>query len=256
MKIIAYTALLYGADYLGYAIRSIIDYVDELWVLYDNSGHGSHGSYTDRPCPDSHATLAKIAQDAAGDKLHWYDGAWSHEGAQRDTIHQLVPDADVIFVLDADEIWSPSIINWALAATIDPINNKPRYDGISRVRVPMVHFWRSFHRAVIHDPAYPERIIFPKSHDAVTITQGTLHGYIAHLGYSQRSEIVEFKQHTHGHRGQWRSDDWFNTVFMANAQVNCHPVGSEYWSPEAVDPLDYMPEFMAEHPYFNLELIP
>lgn len=111
----------------------------------------------------------------------------------------------------------------------------------------------------------PERIIFPKSKHRNT---GVLypprnrygehpHWFIAHMGYAQRSEIVEYKQHTHGHRGEWRRDvDWFNDKFLANAQHDTHPVGSEYWNPEPVNPLDYMPAFMKDHPYFNLEVIP
>ena len=43
---------------------------------------------------------------------------------------------------------------------------------------------------------------------------------------------------------------------MANAQKDCHPVGSEYWNPETVDPMDYMPSWMKDHPYYKMELIP
>src|SRR5574342_223323 len=105
MKTDAYTALLYGSDYLAYAIRSVIDYVDEYHVIYDASGSGSHGSKTDRTCPDSRETLYALADGAAGHKLRWHDGTWPYEGAQRDAIHEYAPDADVILVLDADEVW-------------------------------------------------------------------------------------------------------------------------------------------------------
>jgi hypothetical protein len=85
----------------------------------------------------------------------------------------------------------------------------------------MVHFWRSFSRAITHDPAFPERIIFPKFPEG-SETWWTM-GNIAHMGYAQRPAIVEYKQHTHGHRGEWRTDDWFNTVYMANAQSELSP---------------------------------
>lgn len=246
MKTIAYTALHYGADYLGYAIRSVIDHIDEYHVLY--TPVGSHGARTDRPCPDSAETLYNIASTAAGAKLHWHAGMWDYEGQQRDAIHAIVPDADVVLVLDADEIWPYDLVMGCIANA--DLN-------VRTWRTPIIHFWRSFYRAVLHDPAWPVRAIYPKHTNGINGTYSSMHLHpICHMGYAQRSELVEYKQHTHGHKGEWRKDDWFNTVFMANAQTNCHPVGSEYWNPEPVNPLDYMPEFMKDHPYFNMEVIP
>lgn len=249
MKVIAYTALLYGKDYLYWAIKSVIDYVDEYHVIYDATGHGSHGHVTDRECPDKRWELINQATAAAGDKLRWHDGGpFAHEGRQREAIHQYAPDADVILVLDADEIWHPLTVKGALSA----VENNPQFN---QWRVSIIHYWRSFYRCVLHDPAFPVRIINKRATD--TREHHVVPGMpINHMGYAQRSEIVEYKQHTHGHKGEWRKDDWFNTVFMANAQTTCHPVGSEYWNPEAVNPWDYMPEFMKNHPYANMEVIP
>lgn len=251
-KIVGYTALLYGSDFLGYAIRSIIDYIDEYHVIY--SPMGAHGSYTAVPCPDSRADLYDIATRAAGDKLRWHDaGPFRHEGEQRDSIHEYAPDADVILVLDADEIWPRKLAH----DVIDFHNRFYPSDAVHRLRLPMIHFWRSFHKAVLHDPAYPERVIYPKYAGKGTATFSSHDMPIAHMGYAQRSEIVRFKLLTHGHRGEFRRDvDWFNDVFMANRQTDCHPVGSEYWNPETVDPLKYMPSFMSEHPYFKMDVIP
>lgn len=250
MKVISYTALHYGKEYLYYAIRSVIDHVDEHHILY--SPVGSHGSRTDRPCPDTRGELIGEATRAAGDKLRWHDGYWDYEGQQRDSIYQYAPDADVILVVDADEIWPEPLVCWAT----DRDNPCGRI-MTRRFRAPMVHFWRSFHRAVLHDPAYPERIIMPGWFGKLTENPYTSSDQppICHMGYAQRPELVEYKQRTHGHIGEWRKDDWFNTVFMTNAQTNCHPVGSEYWNPEPVDPADYMPAFMREHPYWDLPVI-
>lgn len=242
MKTIAYTALHYGTDYLYYAIRSVIDYVDEYHVLY--SANGSHGHRTAMPNPDTRHALYREALRGAGDKLRWHDGDWTHEGQQRDDIHRIVPDADVVIVLDADEIWPKPLIE----AAIQP-------EKIERIRVPIIHFWRSFHKAVLHDPAYPERVIYPYGCPGILTLDTPFR--IAHMGYAQRSEIVRYKLETHGHRNEFRRDcDWFADKFMANAQIDCHPVGSEYWNPETVDPLDYMPAWMQEHPYFGLAVIP
>lgn len=240
MKTIAYTALHYGRDYLAAAIRSVIDRVDEYYVLY--SPVGSHGTRTSAPCPESRDELHAIASDAAGDKLTWIDGTWPHEGAQRDSIRMVAPDANRILVLDADEIWHDPAATLAAADATHA----------GRVRVSMVHFWRSFRRAVIHDPAYPERVLYPQRAGYATVRAGG----IAHMGYAQRLEIVRYKMRIHGHRAELRTDvDWFRDVYAANRQRDCHPVGSEYWNPEPVNPLGYMPAWMMEHPYANEEVI-
>jgi hypothetical protein len=248
MKIVAYTALLYGADYLGWAIRSVIDHIDKYWVLY--SAQGSHGHQTDLVCPDHAADLYDIAKQAAGDKLHWYTaspGQWQHEGMQRDYIHTVAPDADIILVVDSDEVWSEGLADFAIKTSVKA---NPKL-----MRLPMYHYWRSFRRAVLGDPALPVRVINSHGVDEATLYAD---GHIHHFGYAQRSEIVQYKIETHGHKAEWRKDvDWFHDRFMANAQQDCHPVGSEYWNPEVVDPYTLgLPAWMKAHKYAELEVIP
>lgn len=249
-KAVAMTPLLYGADFLASAIRSVIDSVSEHWVIY--SPVGSHGSHTDIPCPETEEQLFNIASEAAGRKLHWYRGHFAHEGIQRDMIFQLAPDADVILALDSDELWPDGLAHACITAL-------DRYPDIPyRLRLPMVHFFRSFYRAVLHDPAFPERVIFPKQPDKrIVLFDDPAVRPIAHMGYSQRSEIVEWKLKVHGHKAQFRTDlNWFRDVWQTNRQYDCHPVGSEFWQPEQVNPWDYLPDFMKSHPYANLEIIP
>jgi hypothetical protein len=252
MKIIAYTALHYGRDYLASAIRSVIDAVDEWHVLY--TPIGSHGHRTEAPCPETREELYEIARQASGSKFHWHENTWAYEGQQRDSINQYVPDADVILVVDADEVWSEGLAQLIRDNYANSVANGWTRD-YQRYRIHMIHAWRSFNRWVMHDPAYPERVIYPKEtgKPTATIHEGTLF----HFGYAQRPEIVAYKQLTHGHRGEWRRDvDWFADKFMANAQTDTHPVGSDYWSPEDVDPFTLgLPDFMREHPYANLKVI-
>lgn len=245
MKTIAYTALHYGIDYLDYAIRSVIDAVDEYHVLY--TPVGSHGSRANVRCPESRHELYRLVVAAAGNKLNWHDGEWSHEGEQRDDIFRYAPDAGVVLVLDSDEIWAPGSAKAAVYAALD---------GDAReYRIPIIHYWRSFYRCVLHDPAFPIRVIVPGRMQ--TVPQTIQVRPINHMGYAQRSQIVLYKLFTHGHRSQFRGDiDWYRDRFIANAQRDCHPVGSEYWNPEQVNPLDYMPGWMADHPYFKMEVIP
>ena len=244
-KVIAYTALHYGAAYLGWAIRSVIDHVDEYHVLY--SAKGSHGHRTKYACPDKRGQLYEIAQQAAGRKLRWHDGDWTAEGQQRDTIHQLEPDADAIVVLDADEVWASGLVEMCLAQ---------HSAGFRNLYVPIFHLWRSFQRAIIHDPAYPVRVIFQKYPDANYGGINTNGKRIAHFGYAQNEDVTYYKIQIHGHLMEFRDDiNWYDDRFMANAQTDCHPIGSEYWNTEEIEPLDYMPDFMVEHPYYDLKVI-
>jgi hypothetical protein len=251
MKVVGFTALHYGRDYLAYAIRSIIDHVDEHHIAY--TAIGSHGHRTTIPCPETRDELFAIAQSAAGSKLRWHDGEWPHEGAQRDSIHEYAPDATLIIVCDSDEIYHPSMLD-------EVVTNHLNQDGWvmnhRRIRVPMIHYWRSFYRCVLHDPALPVRFIFPQNRDSEDAL-GTGWKPVNHFGYAQRPEIVKYKLETHGHRNEIRHDvDWFNDVFMnIRRKTDLHLVGSEYWNYEDVNPWDYLPEFMKAHPYAFLDWI-
>lgn len=263
MRIIGLTILHYGADYLAYALRSVAPFVDRHYILYTASG--SHGHRTERACPDTRHQLYREALRFTSN-IEWVDGAWRTEGEQRDYIHQLEPNADLVLVADADEVWGDGLAERAIDAALWNTNPPTRH-----FRMPMIHYWRSFRRAVLRDPAYPIRMIAPKVSGNSEITLAILRDdvtrenaasipdsclLIHHFGYAQRSEIVEYKQHTHGHRGEWRRDiDWFTDRFMANAQRDCHPVGSEYWNPEPV-PAGTLPKVMQFHRYAALEVIP
>lgn len=251
MKVIGYTALRYGADYLGYAIRSIIDNVDEHHILY--ATRPSHGHSSDAVCPDSEDELHEIAWQAAGSKLKWHRGEWVYEGEQRNSILQYAPDADVIIAVDSDEIYQPKLIDFMMQG----VRAHEDFQPFHYMRVPFIHYWRSFHKCVLHDPAYPIRMIFPKVKPELgTGTLSPEFGVVNHMGYATRPEIVAYKWQIHGHKSELRQDvNWFQDVFMANRQTDCHPVGSEYWNAEQVNPLDYMPYWMWQHPFYEMDVI-
>ena len=249
MKIISLTILHYGSDFLPYALRSVHDLVDAQYVLY--TPQGSHGHRTDAVCPDTKDMLIEAAIAGAGDKLRWHEGVYANEGQHREMIHQLVPDADCIIVVDADEVYDNILISTLYPNILYYYQEHP----VNRLRLPFWHYWRSFKRGFMHDPAFPERVIFPKVNNNITDTLPT-GGAVHHFGYAQRSEIVEYKQLTHGHRGEWRKDvDWFKDVFMANRQNDCHPVGSDAWNCEDMDAAQ-LPSVLKDHPFKDLDVIP
>lgn len=243
-KIVSYTALLYGLSYLEYAIRSVIDAVDEHHIIY--SPIGAHGHRTHIPCPETRDELYAAAERGAGAKLHWHDaGEFPYEGAQRDSIHRYAPDADVILVVDADECYEDGLALEAIKFA--------QIANAQRIRLPFWHLWRSFKRGFMHDPAFPERVIVPNATGG-TITMPTTK-HVWHAGYAQRPEIVAYKLLTHGHRLEFRRDvNWFDDVFMTNRQYDCHVVGSEWWNCEDMD-LSRLPSVLKAHPYAGMEVI-
>ena len=244
MKIVAMTALLYGKDYLSYAIRSIIDSVDEHYVMY--CPYPSHGYNNGNLPPETESELHQIAWEAAGLKLRWIRGDWQRENDQRNSIFYYAPDAHAIVIVDSDEVYADGLVDEAI-----------EYGFMARcgqLRLPFVHLWRSFKRGFAHDPAYPTRIVFP-GQSGETVTMPT-DKRIWHFGYAQNSAIVRYKIQNHGHLSEFRRNvDWFNDVFMANRQTDCHPIGSEYWNVEDID-LNNLPVVLEHHPYRHLELIP
>lgn len=265
MKVVAYTALLYGREWLECAIRSVIDAVDEYHVIY--SPRGSHNGNKPIQLPEGEdaRTLYEIAHSAAGRKLRWYTDAngWNSEGQQRDTIFNLAPDADRILVLDADEIWSAGLARAVVAWSA----SNPT---IREHRVPMVHLWRDPYHAILHDPAYPTRLINPHAVQGTSVTFDAhaldearrellnrtadyvpeFHSRIVHAGYAISPELMRAKWETHGHRGEYRKDiDWLQERYLnPAAKTDLHPVGSEYWNAEAIEPRVYMPEYVLERP--------
>lgn len=244
MKVVGVLALLYGVDFISYAIQSVIDVCDEFHVLY--SPAGAHGSRTDIPCPDRREDLLALAEYTAGSKLRWHDGMWGAENVQRESVYQYTPDADVYLTVDSDEVYADGLAEDAVRFAVD--------SGAKRVRLPFVHLWRCFHRGFAHDPAYPERVVV-SANNGQTVTMPT-DKRVWHFGYSQRSLMVGWKLATHGHRAEFRQDvDWYRDVFLANRQTDCHPIGSEYWNAADID-LSQLPRILESHPYRYMELIP
>lgn len=251
MKTVGYTALRYGADYLGWAIRSIIDHIDEYHVLY--ATQPSHGHASDAVCPDTEDELHEIAWAAAGSKLRWHRGDWRYEGEQRSSILQVAPDADVIISVDSDEVYSEKLISNLMYYCGSVQYSSPfRY-----LRLPFIHYWRSFTKCILEDPAYPIRVTFPRIDAKYGESSWYQYsGVVNHMGYATTPAIMAYKWQIHGHKNELRTDvNWFQDVFMANRQYDCHPVGSEYWNPETVNPLTYMPSWMQEHPFYGKDLI-
>lgn len=239
---------------MAYAIRSIIDHIDEYYVLY--ATRPSHGHDSAAICPDTEDELHEIAWQAAGTKLRWVSGDWQYEGQQRNSILQHAPDADVIISCDSDEIYSEKLIENIIRYSGSVTNSIPPFRYL---RVPFIHYWRSFNKCILHDPAFPARVTFPR----IDVKYGDSSWYpssgvVNHMGYCQRAEMIRYKMKIHGHASEFRCtpDEYVDGIYLdENRWTDLHPIGSEYWNAETVNPLDYMPHWMLDHPFYGKEII-
>lgn len=242
-RIIAFTALHYGTEYIREAIQSVQHAVD-CWV-FCYSPVGSHGHRVDANCPETEQQLIEAVQGALEIPFKWFRGFWPHEGAQRDYVHQLEPDADLIIVVDSDEIWAPG----AVESAIDQGLRMQVRNG----RIAFWHFWRSF-QYFCKDAAQPIRVIKPdKPHGDAYLDVHPVY----HMGYAQRLDIIRYKINVHGHKNEWR-ENWLTMYEAWNPQhgpwEDLHPTNVDFWTAEPFA-REQLPQLLKEHPYFGVEVI-
>ena len=243
MKITAQYILHYGKEWLFHSMRSVRPFVDEIRVFY--TPKPSHGQKTNVPCPEHRDELFDIACqfDAICDE-HLYKNESQHRGYARDMC--VMTGADIILVVDADEIWLPEQLKWVLehVQTQDPCT----------WRVNMIHFWRSL-GWVCRDNMWPERILMPKHPSSVENYIPSDRCRPLHMGYAQSLDIVRYKISIHGHKHEFRWR-WFAEKFAGwkPGMIDVHPTSENVWAPEPFDK-SLIEDVVGDHPYFHLELI-
>lgn len=250
---IAYYALHYGKEYLGWSIRSIQDAVDAVHILYTDKP--SFGHTTNEPCPESKAELimesARFYKDKELPPVIWHHGNWDGEGAHRDAICQIARDhsAEMILVVDADEIWARGEAKKVLD---DVWNRNEARDGLAS----MIHFWRSF-SWVCRDECRPVRTIDLRHEKGTMYLSQQKPVY--HMGYAQREAIMRYKWKIHGHQNELRKG-WLEEKFLGwkPGVTDVHPTCElDFWTPEATDPetMAELQRVLGDHPYWGTEII-
>lgn len=244
----AYVVIHYGRDYLPYALRSIIDHVDQVHILY--TPHPSHGHSTTAPCPETKDDIFQVA-DIGSPKVRLYElSGIRQEGPQRDYAVELCrkAGAEMVLVVDCDEVWPSEVLGRALEYAWT--ENKAR-----SWLVNMLHFWRSFN-FVCRDEGWPVRIIDLR-HPLGTVGYISKEeiGQVMHFGYAVPNAIAAYKWLIHGHKYELRRD-WFETKWNAwPPPPDCHPTNDQgFWNPEPFDK-ERLPLLMREHPFWGKERI-
>ncbi len=244
--IVSFTVCHYGSDYLAYALKSVYPCVDKMLIAY--SPIPSHGHSSDLVNPDTRDMCYNAAHsfDDPQDKINWIEGTWPNEGAHRNVVYELYPDADLICVIDADEIWHTEefakIQTWCLS--------NPARQFKQRLRTP----WRSFDW-ICDDNMMPDRWYMPKQTGLAYVPIEL--GVFYHMGYAREPKHVLYKISAHGHKNEWRGD-WFNNVFMRWSPTNnipdLHPTCVNTWNAKPFDK-NLLPTILRQHPYWSLSMI-
>lgn len=222
MKVLAYMPLHYGVDYLDYALRSIHDYVDEILILYTE--RPSYGHVGNLPNPDSEGALRDVCKKYH--KINWI----KLRGINRETDHRQRAlrygenhNYDVVIAIDSDEIWKPGTVKDVIREVKD---SNFRYHGIAGTQ--WVHFWKN-HQEINTDGFYPMRAVnLNVKQETQTIIDK---GFIYHMGYCIREELMRYKLSCHGHKSEipnrWFTDKWLN--YEKGVTTHLHPASQDVW---------------------------
>lgn len=242
MKIVAFSRVHYGSDYLWYVIQSALPFVDKFVVLY--TPVPTFGNSTAMPNTDTRATLRTIAAHDAGDKLDWQEG----QPQRPETVWSLYPDVDVILELDADEIIQPTLFEHIINGYQKGLLPHASY------RLPFYHHWRTF-GYVCEDASWPQRIYLPKHTDGEIVFYDNAPARIHHFGYARTTLNMRYKWELSVHRPELRSE-WWAEIWskFPDRLTDLHPVCINHWDAKPYDRFQ-LPSVMYDHPYFDKEII-
>ena len=247
MKIVGFMPLHYGLEYLRETLLSVKDHVDEFVIIYSPQPSYSHSEGL--PCPEKENDLRNAAESVLGSKLIWFAKNFNSEGEHRRTIER-VTKWDMIFSVDADEIWEPGLVEPAIKNAWD--------NPCERVGVAgecWFHFWRSFNE-YNEDGFYPIRFQKRKGKPFHASNGIIKSGCIYHMGYAQSPEITKYKISCHGHKDEWKPE-WYEKTWLnyKPGDTNLHPTSNDVWKQTKPFDKNLLPDHLKNHKYFNLDKI-
>ena len=227
MNKFAYYVLHYGKDWLFHSLKSVRQYVDEIYVFY--ADRPTFGYTTSISCPESKQELHEIAKMF---DVRWIQvGRFPYEGLERDYAVNLckLNGAEIVIVTDADEIWDQNYLPYA----IDYVRSM---NTARSWRCNFRHLWKTVNW-ICDDPAMPVRIIDLRHNEG----EGYVHkrfdtDVVYHFGYAQNHETIKYKMEIHGHKNELRPN-WYEEKFVnwKPGMNDVHPTNVDFWNPQLFD---------------------
>jgi len=246
MKVLGFTSIHYGKEYLKESLLSVVNHVEAMVISY--SRRPSHGQRLSQECPDKEEEIKAICDEVLGDKLIWISvDRYGSEAEHRNTRYTHAKGYDLILTIDADEVYKEFDIPNALTFAM---NNKERYFGINGY----INFWRSFEYCCL-DGFRPIRIENLNNHNQLQNHNCPLIVY--HFSTCQSEPILRYKMKAFGHASEIRSN-WIDGIYYAwtpeNDIQDVHPVAFGLWNTIKFDK-NSLPQYLKDHPNFNKFLI-
>ena len=246
MKVLAFTVLHYGKEYLRESILSVKDSVDAHLIAYTKNP--SFGYSTTMVNPDSEDDLKAICSEF--DHIIWEDVTGvSQENKHRQTATDYARKHgyDIVLVIDSDEVWIPERVQEA----IDHAYNSK--SGHFCVRGSQwVTLWKTFNECVT-DGFAPVRL-FNVNND-ISKQEYIDKGFIYHMGYCISDELMEYKISCHGHRAdfdrnnKWHEEKWIG--YKAGETKFLHPATESYWQEANTFDKTQLPDLLKNHPKYD-----
>ncbi|MEK6882497.1 MAG: hypothetical protein AABY22_22945 [Nanoarchaeota archaeon] len=246
IKVIAYSPIHYGAEYLKESLMSVINHVDKIVAVYSETPSYGHG--TTAECPEKEMDLFKIAMDVCGDKLIWRKEKFHNEGEHRSFIYNFTEGFDLVLALDADEVFKEADGELDNALRVAYEGDK-RYYGIAGY----LNFWKSFSH-ICTDGFTPIRITNLKNKSGEGVVPCTIY----HFSCAQSNVIMDYKYEIHGHKNEIR-DNWLQNIYYKWTPENqfkfLHPTSMDIWGEAIPFDKNTLPESLKNHPNFNKHII-
>jgi hypothetical protein len=246
MKTLGFMTIHYGLEYLKESLTSIKDHVEGMVISYVHKP--SHGFKTILNCPDKAEDIRKVCEEVLGNKLIWDEAEfYGAENIHRSVAKKYSQGFDLIFTIDADEVFEPTEINNALNYAY---THNEKYYGINGY----LNFWRCFDYVCL-DGFRPIRIENLNNHNSLQNLNCPLTIY--HFSTAQSKAVMEYKYSCFGHANEIKAD-YLEKVFYKWTPENnfgdLHPVSINLWNAVKFDK-NKMPDFLKKHPNFDKTLI-
>lgn len=246
MKVLGFSTIHYGKEYLRESLTSIKDHVEAMVISYVHKP--SHGFSTYLNCPDKAEEIRAICEDVLGNKLIWDEAEfYGAENLHREVRYKYSNKFDLILTIDADEVFEPTEINNALNYAY---THHERFYGIKGY----LNFWRCFDYICL-DGFRPIRIENLNNHNMLQNFECPLTIY--HFSTAQKREIMEYKYSCFGHANEIKPNYLENVFYRWTPENNfgdLHPVSINLWNAVKFDK-NKMPDFLKKHPNFDKTLI-